>query len=91
MKLEFLQLLDRLRSSPRGLDANTLVREIENQGLAVTDDDIREIVNRRDGGGFVPPERVVDFVMRFATGRKVSTALDFGCGVVGFVGKALGQ
>lgn len=91
MKPDLLQLIDRLRSSPRGFDANTLVREIEEHGLAVTDDDIREIVGRRDGGGFIPPKRVVDFVMRLASGREISTALDFGCGVVGFVGKALEQ
>ena len=91
MKSELLQLIDRLRSSPRGFDASTIVREIEKHGLAVTDDDIREIVGRRDGGGFIPPKRVVDFAMRLASGRQISTALDFGCGVVGFVGKALEQ
>ena len=84
MKPELLQLIDRLRSSPRGFDASTIAREIEKHGLAVTDDDIREIVGRRDGGGFIPPKRVVDFVMRLASGRQISTALDFGCGVVGF-------
>lgn len=91
MKPELLQLIDRLRSSPRGFDASTIVPEIEKHGFAVTDDDIREILGRRDGGGFIPPKRVVDFVMRLASGRQISTALDFGCGVVGFVGRALEQ
>jgi hypothetical protein len=91
MTHEILQLIDSLRNSPRGLDASTIVREIEKHGLAVTDDDIREIVGRRDGGGFIPPTRVVDFVKRLASGRQISTALDFGCGVVGFVGKELEQ
>lgn len=86
-----MQLIDRLRSSPRGLDASTIVQEIEKHGLAVTDDDIREIMGRRDGGGFIPPKRVVEFVLRLAAGRQISTALDFGCGVVGLVGKALEQ
>src|SRR5260370_13073038 len=91
MKPEFWQLIDSLRGSPRGLEASQLVREIETKGLAVTDKDIREIMGRRDGGGVNPPKRVVDFVIRLAFGRKISTALDFGCGVVGFVGKALEQ
>jgi hypothetical protein len=91
MKRDLMQLIDRLRSSPRGFDASTIVHEIETHGLAVTDDDIREIVGRRDGGGFIPPTRVVEFVLRLAAGRQISTALDFGCGVVGFVGKALEQ
>ena len=91
MKPDLFKLMDDLRSSLRGFDASTIVREIEKHGLAVTDDDIREIVGRRDGGGFVPPKRVVDFVMRLASGRQISSALDFGCGVVGFVGKALEQ
>ncbi|MBM3840853.1 MAG: hypothetical protein FJ398_23435 [Verrucomicrobia bacterium] len=91
MKAELWQLIDRLRSSPRGVEPSALVREIEAQGLTVTEEDIREIVGRFDGGGFIPPKRVVDFVTRLAAGRHISTALDFGCGVVGFVGKALGQ
>lgn len=91
MSPELSQLIDGLRTSPRGLEASALISEIEKHGFAVTDDDIREIVGRRDGGGFSPPKRVVDFVMRLASGRQISTALDFGCGVVGFVGKALEQ
>ena len=91
MKPDLFKLMDDLRSSPRGFDASTIVREIEKHSLAVTDDDIREIVGRRDGGGFIPPKRVVDFVMRLASGRQISTALDFGCGVVGFIGKPLEQ
>ena len=91
MKPELMRLIDNLRNSPRGFDASTIAREIEKHGLAVSDDDIREIVGRRDGGGFIPPRRVVDFVMQLASGRHISTALDFGCGVVGFVGKALEQ
>src|SRR5260370_42081920 len=91
MKPEFWQLIDSLRGSPRGLEASQLVREIETKGLAVTDKDIREIMGRRDGGGVNPPKRVVDFVIRLASGSKISTALDFGCGVVGVVRKALEQ
>ena len=91
MKPELLRLIDRLRSSPHGFEASELVREIERQELAVTDDDIREIVSRRDGGGFLPPKRVIEFVLRLASGRQISTALDFGCGVVGFVGKSMEQ
>lgn len=91
MKAELFRLIDSLRSSPHGLEADVLIREIEKHGLAVTEEDIREIVSRRDGGGFIPPKRVVEFAMLLASGRKISTALDFGCGVVGFVGKVLEQ
>ena len=91
MKPELLRLIDGLRNSPRALEASAIIREIEKHGLAVNEDDIREIVNLRDGGGFIPAKLVIEFVMRFSAGRKISTALDFGCGVVGFVGKALEQ
>jgi hypothetical protein len=91
MKPELFELIDSLRSSPRGLEASALIREMEKHGLAITEEDMREIVNRRDGGGFIPPKRVVEFVIRLASGRKISSALDFGCGVVGFIGKALEQ
>ncbi len=91
MKPELYRLIDGLRSSPRGLEASSLIREIEKQGLAVAEDDIREVVGIRGGGGFTPPKRVVEFVTHLASRRKISTALDFGCGVVGFIGKALEQ
>lgn len=91
MKPELIRLIDGLRNSPRGIEASSLIREIEKQDFAVTEDDIREVVGIRGGGGFTPPKRVVEFVTRLASGRKISTALDFGCGVVGFIGKTLEQ
>jgi hypothetical protein len=55
MKPDLFKLMDDLRSSSRGFHASTIVRKIEKHNLAVTDDDIREIVGHRNGGGFIPP------------------------------------
>ena len=68
MKPDLFKLMDELRSSPRRLEAGALIREIEKRGLAVSDEDVRELVSRRDGGGFIPPKRVIEFVMRLASG-----------------------
>jgi hypothetical protein len=82
-------LIDGMRASPNGFRIDELIREIEKRRLPVVDEDLREILSHRDGGGFILSEQVVEFLLRTASGHRISTALEFGCGVVGFVGKKM--